>query len=109
MLLEALTNAKIPFDWISIFPPTVIIVEAVVGATNLTSLVFELIIVKFPPIEVSAPPSPAAADCPVEFHVKFEKDCPRPLGTLFVNPTIEQVEPDDQVAVGIVPPFKLCS
>jgi hypothetical protein len=41
----------------------------------------------------------------VQFHVKFENACPKPVGAVEfeVYPTISQVEPAFQVAVGIVP------
>ena len=44
-----------------------------------------------------------------EFQVKLAKACPIPEGAVEVTHEIKQVDPEFQVAVGTVPPFRACS
>jgi hypothetical protein len=73
-----------------------------------------VVTLKVPVTVVRAPEKLRLAVCEGLFHVKLTKDCARPPGALVLaaHPITEQVAPglpEVQVAVGIVPPFALCS
>ena len=70
------------------------------------------VIVKSPVTFVNAEFKSTQLNCKGQFQTKFENACPQPFKELLyvVNPMISHVDPEFQVAVGIVPPevVKLC-